>query len=625
MDKQATIGFILIGLILMVWLYWTTPQTPPPGTKTGKDSLLVLDSIAKNSSKPKDSAKAAVAKTGDSTAKAPAAVNKTPFSSDSLSERRFTVENDLVIMEFSTKGGGLRKIYLKDYKNWYNDTIPATAPATRRYVQLLDTTRGSGLSLEFVDQPGRKVSTSDIVFNTNSDKPSYKLKGKDSLVVEFSTTPDSNGSAIAFRYTIHGDRYDLGFNVQMKNLKNVIARNQYQLAWRNGLNHVEQYIKDEANYSNASVMFGDEHVIFNSESGKEEQTGQVNWMSVKNKYFTSTLVPVNPQLTEGYELAATNYKANADAVWKVYDATVRFKYAGDSVVSNNFMYYVGPADYKILKDYGSKLSEIVDFGSFFGIRFLVRPIAEFFLLPLFVFLYSFIPNYGIVIIIFSLIIKIILHPLTKNTYASMKKMQLLQPKIKEIKEKYKDDAQKQQKETMALYSTYGINPAGGCLPMILQMPVFIALFGTFQTAIQLRGEGFIWWITDLSRPDVLFALPFTIPLFGVHEVSGLALLMGVTTFLQQKMTTTDPSQKALVYIMPVFLTILFMTFPSGLNLYYFMFNLFSIAQQYWVNNYGKQVELVPIPADKRKKGFMARLTDAAEKSSHMQQQNKKRK
>jgi len=624
MDRQATIGFILIGLILMVWLYWSTPQTPPPGTKTGKDSLLVLDSIAKQGSKPKDAAKTAVEK-GDTTTKTAAVSAKNPFTPDSLSEKRFTVENDLVIMEFSTKGGTLRKIYLKDYNNWFHDTIPASAPKTQRFVQLLDTARGSGLTLEFVDQPGRKVSTSDIIFNTTADKPSYTLKGKDSLVVEFMTTPDSSGAAIAFKYVIHGDKYELGLSVKMSNLNDVIARNQYQIAWRKGLNHVEQYIKDEANYSNASVMFGDEHVIFNSESGKEEQTGQVNWISVKNKYFTTALIPANPQLTEGYELSATNYQANADAVWKVYDASVRYKYTGEKEVVNNFMFYVGPADYKILKDYGGNLSEIVDFGSFFGIRFLVRPIAEFFLLPLFIFLYSFIPNYGIVIIIFSLIIKVILHPLTKNTYASMKKMQLLQPKIKELKEKFKDDPQKQQKETMALYSTYGINPAGGCLPMILQMPVFIALFGTFQTAIQLRGEGFIWWITDLSRPDVLFALPFTIPLFGVHEVSGLALLMGVTTFLQQKMTTTDPSQKALVYIMPVFLTILFMTFPSGLNLYYFMFNLFSIAQQYYVNNYGKQVELVPVPADKRKKGFMSRLTEAAEKSSQMQQHNKKRK
>jgi len=207
----------------------------------------------------------------------------------------------------------------------------------------------------------------------------------------------------------------------------------------------------------------------------------------------------------------------------------------------------------------------------------------------------------------------------------MKKMQMLQPKIAQLKEKYKYDPIKVQKETMALYSTYGINPAGGCLPMILQMPIFIALFGVFQTAIQLRGEGFIFWIHDLSRPDVLFTLPFTIPLFGVSEVSGLALLMGVTTFIQQKMTTKDPSQKALVYIMPIFLTILFMTFPSGLNLYYFMFNLFSIAQQQYVNKFGAQEELVPIPADKRKKGFMAKLTEAAEKSAQSQQSQKKKK
>lgn len=597
----------------------SAPEQKPPVKKNDKDTVKVIDS-AKAAEKAADS----LPKPDTALAKQPQGDAPVLFRSDSLSEKRFTVENDLALMEFTTKGGILKKIYLKDYNNWFADTLPKNAPLTQRVVQLLDTVKGSGLALEFVTRSGEKISSKNIVFSTSADKQSYKLTGKDSLVVDFTTAPDSTGATFGFRYIIYGDRYDMNLRLNMHNFKDVIARNQYQLAWRNGLNHIEQYTNDDANYSNASVYFGDERVVFNSETGKEEKSGTVNWFSVKSKYFTTVLVPQKPQNTEGFELSATHYPVK-EAIWKVFDAVVKFKYSGENDISDDFMFFVGPADYKILKDHGNHLTEIVDFGSFFGIRFLVRPIAEYFLLPLFVFLYSFIHNYGIVIIIFSLIIKVILHPFTRKTYASMKKMQLLQPKIKELKEKYKDDPQKQQKETMALYSTYGVNPAGGCLPMLLQMPVFIALFGTFQTAIQLRGEGFVWWITDLSRPDVLFSLPFTIPLFGVHEVSGLALLMGVTTFLQQKMTTSDPSQKALVYIMPVFLTILFMTFPSGLNLYYFMFNLFSIAQQQYVNKFGKKVELVPIPPNQRKKGFMSRLSEAAEKSAQMQQAQKKKK
>jgi YidC/Oxa1 family membrane protein insertase len=205
----------------------------------------------------------------------------------------------------------------------------------------------------------------------------------------------------------------------------------------------------------------------------------------------------------------------------------------------------------------------------------------------------------------------------------MKKMQALQPKIAEIKEKHKEDPQKMNKETMKLYSTYGVNPAGGCLPILLQMPIFIALWGLFQTAIDLRQQPFVWWIQDLSRPDVIYDLGFKLPMFGIQEISGLAILMGLTTFIQQKMTMKDPKQAALVYIMPVMLTILFMTFPSGLNLYYFLFNLFSIIQQYYINHKTGNVELVPVANPKKKKGFMQRMMEQAEQQAKQTQKKKK--
>jgi YidC/Oxa1 family membrane protein insertase len=285
--------------------------------------------------------------------------------------------------------------------------------------------------------------------------------------------------------------------------------------------------------------------------------------------------------------------------------------------------YIGPVDYDRLKAISHNLTALVDFGSFFGLKFVVRPIAEYLLLPLFKFLNNFIPNYGFVIIIFSLIIKIVVYPLTRKSFQSMKKMQLLQPKLTEIKEKYKDDQQKMNKEQMKLYQTYGVNPAGGCLPILLQMPIFIALWGLLQAAIELRQQPFILWIKDLSVPDVIYDLGFKLPLFGIQEISGLALLMGITTFFQQKMSIKDPKQQALVYMMPIMLTILFMTFPSGLNLYYFMFNVFSIAQQYYINHKQSGVELVPVDPSKRKKGFMQKLMEAADQQAKQQQKGRK--
>ena len=205
----------------------------------------------------------------------------------------------------------------------------------------------------------------------------------------------------------------------------------------------------------------------------------------------------------------------------------------------------------------------------------------------------------------------------------MKRMSQLQPKIAELKEKYKDDKQKIQKETMKMYSTYGVNPAGGCLPMLLQMPILFALFTFFNVAIEIRHEPFIFWITNLSAPDVIYKLPFTLPLFGITAISGLAPLLGITMFFQQKMTVKDPNQKAMVYMMPFMMTFLFMGFSSGLNLYYFMFNLLSIGQQYFINHQQGD-ELVPVKNPKKKPGFMQKMMAAAEQQQKVQKSGKKK-
>ncbi len=164
----------------------------------------------------------------------------------------------------------------------------------------------------------------------------------------------------------------------------------------------------------------------------------------------------------------------------------------------------------------------------------------------------------------------------------MKKMSQINPKITAIREKHKDDPVKANQQIMKIYKDEKINPAGGCLPMLIQLPILYALFGVFNSTIELRHAGFLW-IKDLAAPDVILQLPFKLPIFGIDQISGLALLMGITMFIQQKMTVTDPKQKALVYIMPVMLTLLFFSFPAGLNLYYFMFNVFTILYQWWTN------------------------------------------
>jgi YidC/Oxa1 family membrane protein insertase len=265
--------------------------------------------------------------------------------------------------------------------------------------------------------------------------------------------------------------------------------------------------------------------------------------------------------------------------------------------------YLGPLEYDTVKEYGRGLEQTMALGA----AWIIRPIAEYVMIPVFKFLRWFIPNYGVVIIVFSILLKFALHPLTRTSMKSMRKMQALNPLMTEIREKYKDEPQKMNEHVMKLYKEYGVNPASGCLPILLQMPILFALYAVFRSSIELRQSAFVWWIDDLSIPDVIAKLPFTIPLFGITDISGLAVAMGVTMFIQQKMTVTDPRQKAMVWMMPIMMVLLFNSLPSGLNLYYFVFNLLSIVQQMWFNRQHKDEPLRKVDSKKDSGGWIGKI------------------
>ena len=502
----------------------------------------------------------------------------------------------------------------KVVKNYYKNAV-----------QLINYSLGNAYDLLFVTTDGKAVNTGDYLFETDARQSKLLLSDRDSLTITFTLT-FTEGKHIQKQYVFYKNSYQFSSNIDLVGMNNMISNSTYDVVWETGIRAVEENSVNEANYSNSSVYYGDEQVIIDASSLDEEETedfnGRIEWVAVRNKYFAAIMIPNNPSDVEGAFLEGYREPIANMGIKEVYSTRITVPFKNTIHEKQSFTLYIGPVDYDGLKNMGHNLESLVDFGSFFGLKFIVRPIAEFILLPLFSFIHTFIPNFGFVIIVFSIIIKIVLYPLTKKSYQSMKKMSLLQPKIAEIKEKYKDDQQKVSKETMKMYKVYGVNPAGGCLPLLLQMPIFVALWGLFQTAIELRQQPFILWIMDLSNPDVIYDLGFKLPLFGIQQISGLALLMGVTTFLQQKMTMKDPKQKQLVYIMPVMLTILFMTFPSGLNLYYFMFNVLSIAQQYYINHKHDGMVLEPVKDAGKKPGFMSRLMDAAEKQS--QTQKKKR-
>lgn len=616
MDKQTTIAFVLIGATLILWLYISAPTPTKQNTvKEKQKTTLQQDTVT---SKVKDTL--VTAKDIDTSSVF------TSKTTDSQKEEYLYIQTDLVNIELSNKGANFRKVFLKKYNNWFSAHQTGDENNTKDHVQLIDYNRGGSYDLSFVSNDGKGVNTKDLFFKTDDNQSSYKIGTNDSLVVNYRFELEP-GKYIQKTYTFFGNRYDIKSNITFVGFDNLISNNTYDLIWSNGIRPVERNSVDEANYSDASVYYGDEQVIVNASSESEKEVkefrGRIDWLTVRNKYFAAVIIPDDPQKIEGAYIEGIKEAVGKDGIKETYNLRLTLPFQNQKVESRSFTLYLGPVDYKELKSLGRNLVRIVDFGSFFGLKFIVRPIAEYVLLPLFQFLHSIIPNYGIVLIIFSIIIKIVVYPLTKSSYQSMKKMQALQPKIAELKEKLKDDPQKMNKETMKLYSTYGINPAGGCLPVLLQMPIFVALWGMFQSAIDLRQQPFFGWIKDLSQPDVIYNLGFKFPLFGVQEISGLAMLMGITTFAQQKMSVKDPKQQALVYVMPVMLTLLFMSFPSGLNLYYFMFNVLSIAQQYYINHKGGTVELVPVANPNKKKGFMSKLMEAAEDQSKKQQKKRK--
>ncbi len=624
MDKQTTLAFILMGVILVVWLYFNSPE-PQPQVVNQPDTTLVKTKTGEAKETNEGSTKAPLKTAQEESVKIDDANDlPTLFSQTDKEGQIITIETDLVKLEMTSKGGKIRKYYLKEYNTWYYRKIEDENDFYNKHVQLINQTNGGDLDLIFVTQEGQLVNTSKLDFESSAETYYYKISGNDSLAVTY-TFAVEEGKEIRKRFVFYGNNYQSTFNVEMVGMNNVIAGLRYDVEWASGINFVEENSVDEATYASSSAFSGEEQLVVDADTDGEivekDINGKVDWISIKSKYFAMILTPEIPNSDGGASFEGIHKEIAGIGQREYYRASLKIPFQNLNYQKDNFKLYLGPVDYHILKSYDNNYDEIFDFGSFFGLKFITRPISEYLLLPLFTFLHEFIPNYGIVIIIFSIIIKIALYPLTRQSYMSMRKMQKLQPKITEIKEKFKGDQQKIQKETMGLYKIYGVNPAGGCLPMVLQMPILFALFAFFRVAIEIRHESFLW-ITDLASPDYVYNLGFTIPLVGVDKLTILAPLLGITMFFQQKMTIKDPSQKAMVYMMPIMMTFLFMSFSSGLNLYYMMFNVLSIGQQYYINNKKGDDELVPVKQDGKKKGggFMQKMMDAAEKQK--QQQNK---
>ena len=384
------------------------------------------------------------------------------------------------------------------------------------------------------------------------------------------TAPD--GSYISKTYTFYYDKYLFDLDLDIKMPENLGMKEGVTLGWYTPLEPSEVNFKNDKDRLGGFFNGGDNFDYrddLNDGKMRDISSGITDWAATRTKYYSAIMIAESAPGQEVIVLG--NEITRPDPERKPF----KWKQFGIGITSNNppdnfswrLSIYTGPNDYDVLKEMGKNLSQLV----YMGWKFF-RPFAIF-IHWVFVSLYKIIPNYGWVIVLFSFLMKLVFWPLSHKSAKSMHQMKQIQPKLQEIKAKYKDDPAKLQKETMAAYKEYGVNPFGSCLPMLVQLPIFWAMFAVLSNAIELRGAPFILWITDLSQPD---------PTTKYIYVGVLPIIMGIAMFIQQKMTVTDPKQKMMVYILPVVFTFLFSKWASGLVLYWTVFSIMGIAEQWFV-------------------------------------------
>ncbi len=506
------------------------------------------------------------------------------------------VETPLYRARLSSHGGNVRSWVLQNFKTW--NQYPA---------DLIPDSTGGEFNLIFLSADGRLINTKYLYFQTSAPAgETVHLGEHDSATVTY-ILPVTPKSRIEKDLTFYGDRYSFEAKYTFVAMDSIIANYEYQVTWEDGIRYLEENTINESNFAKASAFAGGEVTDVDAsklgEAYKQNISGRVSWVAARNKYFAVAILPREKE-SQGALLEGSRLPLPDNGARETYSLALTMPYLGKQVETDRFTVFVGPLDFDIVKTYNVELERIMSLGS----AWIIRPISEYVILPVFKFLRLFISNYGIILIIFSIIIKVVLYPLTKSSMTSMRKMQKLQPMMDEIRQKYKDDPQKMNQQVMRLYKEYGVNPAGGCLPMLLQLPILYALWAVFSATIELRQAAFFGWIKDLSTPDVIATLPVRLPIVNIDQISGLAVLMGVTMFIQQKMSVKDPRQKMMVWMMPVMLTLLFNSFPSGLNLYYFVFNLLSIAQQAYVNKVHKDEPLKKVEEKKKRGGIFAKIS-----------------
>ena len=543
MDRNTLFAFFLISLVLIFTPKYLELVSP----KKTSEPTVAPDSL-KNSFKDK----IVLEKTNFSK---PKKLSMSSFNS-LYEEKTIEIENNLFSAIISSKDGGSFKSF--SFKNYFTKDS--------QNVNIINQENWKNLTLEITDQEGILV---DLSSPWKTDFSSYSGFIKNTTTLNFKKEIQKD-VFITKSLTFYPNSYKITCEIDASQLPSNFLRENIKIGWVNGLNPSEENIEDDQIYFQAYSYLGGEQENLKVKEKKPQSlsfNGSVDWSAIRTKYFTAALIPKIPSLIKTTTISGV--KRNKNETYSMF-------FSFNASTKTSFDLYLGPLEYNRIKNLGRNLESIMDFGWSF-----IRPISKGVLFTL-TKMHQYIPNYGFILVVFSVLIKIIVFPLTKKSYQSTSAMQKIQPELLAIRDKYKNNPKKLNQAQMQLYKKRGVNPLGGCLPMLIQMPLLFALFIVFRTTIELRAEPFIWWIKDLSTPDAVFTLPFKIPIYGSH-IAILPIFMVISMFIQQKMMSggamQQPQQKTMQYFMTVFFFLIFNSFPSGLNLYYTLFNVLTILQQ----------------------------------------------
>lgn len=597
MDRNSIIGLGLIFVILITFAYVNQPsQAEQDAAKQRQDSIGLVRAQT-------DSASLVLAQTAqkeelvaptsiDSTAKINAFGNFAAFTEGK--EAFTTLENEELKVEVTNKGGRIFKVELKKYKR--ADGSPLI---------LIDGV-DNDFSYGFATRDAKAIATKDLYFT-----PQLAADGKSlSMFVKL-----ADNQYIEHKIALNANNNLVDFKINLVGMDAIIAPNNnfLDLIWTQNVLQQEKTHDAEAKTSTIYYRYPNEEPEYLAETKdlKEEVKTPVQWISFKQQYFNASLIS-----TQNFDNATLESKSDENKKFvKFLSANIGLSYAHNNNESYGMQFYFGPNHYKTLKALDVSLETVVPMG--WGIFGWVNKLLT---VNVFYFLGQYLGNFGIVILLLTVIVKTILFPLVYRSYLSSAKMRVLKPEIDEIKEKYGNDLTKVQQENMKIYRKAGVNPMGGCLPMLLQMPILIAMFQFFPSAFELRQKAFLW-SSDLSSYDSILNLGFNIPFYGDH-VSLFTLLMTVSTLVytmyNNQMTGVTGQMKIISYLMPVMFLGFFNNYASGLTYYYFLSNLFTIGQQLLIRTFVDDSALHKQIQENKKKPvtkskFQAKLEEMAKK------------